>query len=301
MADSHLHLYPHQFPHHSHPMTPPDGDYPLERIESYVRHAASRGVGEIAFTEHLYRCYESEDALGPFWEQESAEISGNTRADVEADRKMSLDRYVEVVLKAKEEGFPVLLGLEVDFFPDTIDAVLELIEPYPFDILVGSIHWIGGWGFDKPHAFDEWERRGYRTVYEQYFDLAAEMAGTGKLDVLAHPDRVKMRGHRLESEPTDLYERLIRSAQLGGTAMELNSGGLRHPVEEVYSTPTMLEMFADGGLSLTLGSDGHMPDGAAWRFDDLTSMAADAGFTHTVTFRSRQPSFEPLRASDRPG
>lgn len=294
MADSHLHLYPHQFPHHSHPMIPPEGRYPVERIESYVRNAASRGVEEIAFTEHLYRCYESEDVLGSFWDQEDAEISENTRADVEADRKISLERYVEVVLEAKQEGLPVLLGLEVDFFPETIDAVLELIEPYPFDILVGSIHWIGGWGFDKPHAFDEWERRGYRTVYEQYFDLAAEMAATGKLDVLAHPDRVKMRGHRLESEPTDLYERLIASAQRGGTAMELNSGGLRHPVEEVYSTPKMLEMFAEGGLSLTLGSDGHMPDGAAWRFDDLTSMAVAAGFTHTVTFRRRQPSFEPL-------
>jgi histidinol-phosphatase (PHP family) len=294
MTDSHVHLYPHQFPHHSHPLTPPDGPYPLERIESYVRNAASRGVAEIAFTEHLYRCHESEDVLGPFWEQEESEIRDNTKADVVADRKMSLERYVDVVLSAKDEGFPVLLGLEVDFFPETIDAVLEFLEPYPFDILVGSVHWIGGWGFDKPHGFDEWDRRGHRTVYEQYFDLAAELVGTGKLDVLAHPDRVKMRGHRLPSEPIDLYEKLVTAAQAGGTAMELNSGGLRHPVEEAYSTPTMLRMFADGGLGLTLGSDGHMPDGTAWRFDELTSMAVAAGFTHTVTFRRRQLSLQPL-------
>jgi histidinol-phosphatase (PHP family) len=294
MTDSHVHLYPHQFPHHSHPLTPPEGHYPLQRIERYVRTAASRGVNEIAFTEHFYRCVESEDVLGPFWEQQAGDLGQHTREDVIADRKMSLERYVDVVLRAKDAGLPVLLGLEVDFFPETIDEVLRFIEPYPFDILVGSVHWIGGWGFDKPHGFDEWERRGYRTVYEQYFDLAAELAGSGNVDVLAHPDRVKMRGHRLESEPLDLYEKLVTAARSGGTAMELNSGGLRHPVEEVYSTPSMLETYAEGSLDLTFGSDGHMPDGTAWKFDELTAMALAAGFTHTVTFRERKPSPEPL-------
>lgn len=296
MTDSHVHLYPHQFPHHSHPLTPPKGPYPLERVERFVRTAAARGVTQIAFTEHFYRCVESDEVLGPFWEQERAQLSAHTKEDVLADRKMSLERYVDVVLRAKKAGLPVLLGLEVDFFPETVHDVLGFLEPYPWDVLIGSVHWIGGWGFDKPHAFDEWDRRGHRKVYEQYFDLAAELAGIGVFDVLAHPDRVKMRGQRLDSEPIDLYENLVSAALSGETAMELNSGGLRHPVEEVYSTPTMLRMFADARLNLTLGSDGHMPDGAAWRFDELTAMALDAGFTHTVAFRRRQKAPEPLVA-----
>jgi len=294
MADNHLHLYPHQFPHHGHPLTPPDGPYPLERVEEYVLTAAERGVTEIAFTEHLYRCFESADVLGPFWEQETAAVAELTRQDVLADRTMSLDSYVEVISRAKEAGLPVLLGLEVDFFPETIDSVLEMVRQYPFDVLVGSVHWIGGWGFDKPHAAEEWERRGRRRVYEEFFRLEAQLAATGAVDVLAHPDRVKMRGPRLDREPTDLYQELVSASLSAGVAVELNSGGLRHPVEEAYPGPTLLRMFGDAGLDLTLASDAHMPAEAAWGFDLLAGMALDAGFTHTIRFDQRSRSPEPI-------
>lgn len=294
MADNHLHLYPHQFPHHGHPLTPPDGPYPLERVEEYVLTAAERGVTEIAFTEHFYRCFESADVLGPFWEQETAAVAELTRQDVLADRTMSLDSYVEVISRAKEAGLPVLLGLEVDFFPETIDVVLEMVRQYPFDVLVGSVHWIGGWGFDKPHAAEEWERRGRGKVYEEFFQLEAQLAASGAVDVLAHPDRVKMRGPRLDREPTDLYQELVSASLSTGVAVELNSGGLRHPVEEAYPGPTLLRMFADAGLDLTLASDAHMPAEAAWGFELLAGMALDAGFTHTIRFDQRSRSAEPI-------
>jgi histidinol-phosphatase (PHP family) len=260
--------------------------------------AAERGVAELAFTEHFYRCFESEDVLGPFWEQETASISELTREDVLTDRKISLESYVDVVLRAKEAGLPVLLGLEVDFFPETIDAVLEFVGQYPFDVLLGSVHWIGGWGFDKPHAVDEWDRRGQRSVYEEFFGLEAELASSGAVDVLAHPDRVKMRGQRLDEEPMDLYEELVAASLSGGIAVELNSGGLRHPVEEVYPGPTLLRMFGDAGLNLSFASDAHMPDDAAWGFDTLADLALDAGFTHTVRFDQRQRSLQPIAGRD---
>lgn len=144
MSDNHLHLYPHRYPGRSPPAAPPPGPYPIDRIERYVEAAAARGVTELAFTEHLFRCAESADLLGPFWEQEAPHIRDRTRADVAADRILSLERYVDVLLRAKDRGLPVLLGLEVDFFPDTIATVLEFLRRYPFDLLIGSIHWIGG-------------------------------------------------------------------------------------------------------------------------------------------------------------
>jgi histidinol-phosphatase (PHP family) len=298
MADNHLHLYPHQFPHHGHPLSPPDGPYPLGRVEQYVTTAVDRGVSEVAFTEHFYRCFESEDVLGPFWEQETASISELTREDVLTDRKMSLESYVDVILRAKEAGLPVLLGLEIDFFPETIDAVLDFVAQYPFDVLLGSVHWIRGWGFDKPHAAEEWERRGRRSVYEEFFGLEVDLASSGVVDVLAHPDRVKMRGHRLDTEPLDLYGELVAASLSGGIAIELNSGGLRHPVEEAYPSPTLLRMFGDAGLDLTLASDAHMPHDAAWGFDTLAEMALSAGFTHTVRFEERRRSLEPIGGHD---
>src|SRR3990172_8548177 len=233
MTDYHLHLSPHRRGESS-PL-PPD-DYPLDHIEQFVTHAATHGVTELAFTEHLYRCVESIEALGPFWEQaDNPNTRGHTESDVRADRTMSLERYVEAITRAKDAGLPVLLGLEVDFVPGTVDAVLDLLAPYPWDVLIGSVHWIDGWWFDRRHSIEEWEKRGTDRVYEQYFALEAELARSGSVDVLAHVDRVKFLGLRPEAEPIHLYRQLVESAQRSGVAIEVSSAGLGHPVAAIYT------------------------------------------------------------------
>ena len=45
---------------------------------------------------------------------------------VRTERNLSLGRYVEVVLDAKQRGLPVKLGLEVDFQPGTEEKITEL-------------------------------------------------------------------------------------------------------------------------------------------------------------------------------
>jgi histidinol-phosphatase (PHP family) len=207
---------------------------------------------------------------------------------------MSLERYVDVIIRAKDAGLPVLLGLEVDFFPDTIDAALELIEPYPFDILLGSIHWIDGWWFDRAHSIDEWDRRGARQVYERFFELKAELAASGTVDVITHSDRVKYLGTRLPEEPIDLYQELISAAVSSGTAMEINTGGLRHPVHEIYPAPTLLSMAHDAGIDITFASDGHTPDQAGWGLDLARAAASEAGYTHRARFVARKRSLVPF-------
>jgi len=163
MSDYHLHLHPHE----PTPCGPPPGEYPISYLERYVEAAAARGVTELAFTEHLGRCVESADLLGPFWEEETdPRLAEQTRAVVAADRNLSLERFVDVVVRAKDRGLPVLLGLEVDFFPESIDAVVAFLAPYPWDILVGSIHFVHGWLYDRPVSRQVVEERGVRRVYE---------------------------------------------------------------------------------------------------------------------------------------
>jgi len=292
MTDYHLHLYPHR---RGESTPPPPDDYPLSHIEQYVATAAAAGVQEVAFTEHFYRCVESTEALGPFWEQaENATTRGHTEADVRADRTMSLERYVEAILRAKDAGLPVLLGLEVDFIPGTVEAVLDVIEPYPFDVLIGSVHWIDGWWFDRKHSIDEWERRGHRRVYEQFFALETELADSGTVDVLAHVDRVKYQGQRLAEPPLDLYGALVKAARRTDVAIELSSAGLRHPIAEVYPAPPLLEMCRTADLAITFASDGHFPDQAGWGHDDLRRIALGAGYTHTARYRARRRHLEPI-------
>jgi histidinol-phosphatase (PHP family) len=291
MSDYHLHLHPHE----PTPDGPPPGAYPVEYLERYVEAAAARGVTELAFTEHLGRCVESAGVLGPFWELEPDPVQQErTRQLVAGDRNLSLERFVDVVLRAKDRGLPVLLGLEVDFFPHTIDAVVEFLAPYPWDLLVGSVHWIGGWSFDRPWARESYLGRGVRRVWEEYFALEAELAASGTMDVLAHPDRIKLHGFRPPEEPLDLYRQLVAAAVAGHTAIEVSSAGLRKPVNEIYPGPTLLRLSCEAGLPITLASDYHSHDGAGWGHDQVVAAAREAGYTHRLAFAGRHRRSVPL-------
>ena len=210
MGDYHVHLHDHG-PYRG--TGPQLGEYPPGHIESYVEQAAARGLAEVGFTEHLYRCIESIPVLGRFWENEPRQdLAAITAEFVAEDMTLSIDAYVEAVVAAKDRGLPVKLGLEVDFFPETIDTVLDFLRPYPWDFLVGAVHWIGGWAVDHDGSAYEFERRGVRQAYEDYFDLERQLAASGTVDVLAHVDVVKVHGNVLEQPPVDLYRGVVDAA-----------------------------------------------------------------------------------------
>ncbi len=292
MADYHLHLHPH---HPAPPGAPLPGVYPDGYIEAYVEAAAARGVTELGFTEHLYRCVEAGPVLGDFWEREpDPRLAAHAAAFVHVERTLSLDGYAAAVLGAKERELPVLLGLEVDYFPESIEAVVALLDRYPFDFLIGSIHWIGGWGVDHDEVADEFDRRGVATAYEQYFALEAQLAGSGAVDALAHADVVKKFGHRLPSPPLDLYEGVVKEAAASGTAVEVSSAGLWKPAREVYPAPEFLAAFQAAGVPITLASDGHAPAEAGRGHVEVVAAARAAGYTHRVRFDRRAATQVPL-------
>lgn len=292
MADYHVHLHPHG-PWNG--IGPGPGRYPDGHLEAYVEQGAARGVGEIGFTEHLYRCVESVDVLGPFWDDPSAPIAAaETKSWVPGDVWMSLDAYVEQVVDAKDRGLPVKLGLEVDFFPQTIADVLDLLAPYPWDYLIGSVHWVGGWSVDHDISVAEFDRRGVRRSYEDYFAVVVELARSGSLDVLGHVDVVKKFGHLLDAMPVDLYDAVVEAAKQGDMAVEVSTSGLHEDVGEIYPAAPFLQRFHAAGVPITLASDAHVAGHAARDFDVAVAWARDAGYTTRTIFSDRVGRQVPL-------
>lgn len=285
MSDYHLHLHPHE----PTDIGPPPGIYPAGHIEAFVEAAAARGVAELGFTEHLYRCVESEKPFGRFWESEpDATLAAHTESFVTEDRNLSLESYVEAVVDAKDRGLPVKLGLEVDFFPETVGAVTDLLAPYPWDFLIGSVHWIGGWAIDASSSLFGWDIKGLDWTWSAYFDLATELAASGTVDVLAHIDLPKKYGMRLPSEPLERYNDVVAAAAQSGTAVEVSSQGLRKPAAEVYPAPEFLRRFHDSGVGITLASDGHYPHEAAEGHTEVVAAARAAGYTTYLRFDRRR-------------
>lgn len=274
------------------------GTYPPGHIDRYVEVALSRGVTEIGFTEHLYRCVEAGPVLGRWWERDGdPRLMAEMEAWVGSERNLSLARYVEVVLDAKARGLPVKLGLEVDFVPGTEAAMLDLLAGIPFDYLVGSVHWIGAWNFMRDTAAPEFMRRGVRRAFEEYFALEASLAASGFVDVLAHADVIKRAGLRPGDGADDLYGPVVEAAARSGTAVEVSSAGLRHHVAELFPAAAFLERFHGAGVPITLASDGHMAEDAGWGHDAVVRAARDAGYTTYLRFEARRRIETPLPAS----
>ncbi len=210
MSDYHVHLAPHR-------AIPEPVNFTADLVEQYVEVAAGRGITEIAITEHVYRCKEALPVLGNFWDDPTipADIAAYTAGFVQAECNFRLDNYVSAVMAAKDRGLPVKMGLEVDFFPESIEGVMDLIDGYPFDVLVGSVHWVGGWAVDSQETQSEFDRRGLLTAYEQYADVLRQMADVGTLDVIGHADVPKRYGRALPAENGDIFQPVVRGSRPG--------------------------------------------------------------------------------------
>jgi histidinol-phosphatase (PHP family) len=291
VLDYHLHLWPHH--DRRTPLT-------LEQVAAYCERARAAGVVEVALTEHLFRFVQADRVLGRWWEED--ESSPALRASMarywEFHARADHDRYVETVLEARRAGLPVVLGLEVDYYRGHMDRVARLLEGYPFDVLIGSVHWVGGWRFDDlgdEVSMAEWTVRSVDDCWDAYTAAMEELAATGTCDVLAHPDLIKVTGRRPDS-PGEWWDRLAECAVRSGMAAELSSAGWRKPVGEQYPAEPLLARFAARGVPFTTASDAHQEDQVADRADDLRALLASVGVDRLQAYRRRRPRPVPLSA-----
>lgn len=288
MLDYHLHLWPHGTPA-SQPT--------LDELAAYCEAAARAGVGEIALTEHLFRFRQADAAMAGFWDDDPnpalrESLAGYWKEHAHAD----LDAYVDAVLEAKAAGLPVVLGLEVDHYAGRMDKVAALLKGYPFDVLLGSVHWVGAWGFDQlgdPVIDAEWDARSIESVWDAYTEALEELAASRVCDVLAHPDLVKVSGRR-PSVPDEWYDRMAEAAAASGMAAEVSSAGWRKPAAEAYPAPALLSRFRKAGVAATTASDSHGLGDVASRSTDLRALLADAGYETLTAFRGRRAEQVPV-------
>lgn len=295
MLDYHLHLWPHG--------RRAEGET-VERLAGYCEQAAAAGVTEIAVTEHLFRFAQADAVLGGFWDDDPDPALRATMAAYWAGHaREDLDAYVQAGLAAKAAGLPVVLGLEVDHYAGRMDAVAGLLAGYPFDVLLGSVHWIGAWGFDDYEdavVAGEWDRRGTEEAWRGYTAALEELAASGVCDVLAHPDLCMVTG-RFPAVPGEFYDRMAEAASASGMAAEVSSAGWRKPAGRAYPAPELLARFAARGVAVTTASDAHTRPDVAHRAADLRALVAGAGYTEVTAFRERRRRPVPLTAGVAPG
>jgi histidinol-phosphatase (PHP family) len=244
-------------------------------VDAFVDSARAAGVDEIGFTEHGYYFTQ----LRTLWS-----VSYQTERCV-----YDIEPYVDAVIQARERGLPVKLGLEVDYAPGREDETRALLAPYPWDYLLGSVHWIDGLGVDgEPRLIDE---VGVEDAWRRYFESLARAARSGLFDSLSHPDLVKIFGDRVEDYD---YTEIAGAIAESGVAVEVSTAGLRKPVGELYPHPQFLAACRERDVPVTTGSDAHKPSLVGRDFDRARELLRAAGYETVTVFERRDARQAPL-------
>jgi histidinol-phosphatase (PHP family) len=259
--------------YHMHLRAPDESiDHSVEAVERFVEVADARGVDEIGFSEHGYYFEETRSLWTVPYHVERC--------------RYSLEPYVDAVVEAKRQGMPVKLGLEVDYVPGKEEETAEILRPYPWDYLIGSVHFISDHGIDgEPNLVAE---VGVEEAWLCYYETLAGAARSGLFDTLAHPDLVKMYGEEIPWDWAGVAD------GLDGVCVEVSSAGLHKPHGMLYPNADLLGEAKKRSVPITLASDAHVPENVGRDLESAIEHARTAGYETVTVFDGRLPRQEPL-------
>ncbi len=244
-------------------------------LEEYLAEAERQGLKEIGFADHY--------PLGL--------LNYTPRSQVTMDPH-ELEGYIAAVRRLGESSkkVKVKLGIEVDYLPEREELLREQLSSYPFDYVIGSVHFMDGWDFTHPVHAETYHHHDIDQLYRRYFKLVQQACASGLFDFIGHIDVIKKFGFRPQESLEPYWVETARLLAETGTGIELNTAGRDAPVEEFYPDRHFLEICLAAGVQVTLGSDAHAPHQVGRYFPEALAMLREAGCRQITTFTGRRRS-----------
>jgi histidinol-phosphatase (PHP family) len=237
----------------------------------YAAHAVAQGLTEIGFSDHSPMRQDDFDE----WRM----------------RLDQLDEYVQKVARARRDHptLAIKLALEVDFLPGHEPWIRELAARHPWDYFIGSVHYVSdSWDIDNPKKLSQWPARDPFEVWSLYFERLTMAAESGLFEIIGHADLAKKFCFYPQQDCTPLFRRFLEAAKRSGSAIELNTAGLRKDCKEIYPSRQILALAQALGVPITFGSDAHAPGEVGADFDLAVALARSVGYTHCLRFTQRR-------------
>ncbi|MFN3651787.1 MAG: histidinol-phosphatase HisJ family protein [Armatimonadota bacterium] len=196
---------------------------------------------------------------------------------------------------AETRDLRLRLGIEADFFPETVERLREALEPYPWDYVIGSVHNVDGSPIDSYSR--DWEalsEEGRNDVWRRYWERIRQMAESRVFDFAAHPDLPKKFGFRPTVDLTAEIEAALDAIAAADMAIEINTAGWSLPAAEAYPSPEILRSARNRGIPLLINADAHFPEFLTRDFARARELARSAGYTELVRYERRRRIPYPL-------
>lgn len=257
------------------------------KLEEYVQRGIQLGLQQLGLSDHLPLIHVDPASYYPEMAMPMAE----------------LPRYVEECLTLKERYRGVIdlrVGLEADYIEGYENQIREILSPYPWDYLIGSVHFLGEWDITDHRQVHGWEGKDELQVYRLYYDAVKKSALSGLYDIIGHMDVIKRFGYGPQTPEGKAEVRTLELETLkviadSGIAMELNASGLSKPCAEMFPAEHLLQEAFKLGIPLTLGSDAHDPAKLGDGLQEARSMLWHTGFRELAVFEGRRRTTVPFK------
>lgn len=246
---------------------------PREQIEK----AISLGMKRICFTDHHDHEVESD-----------------------IDFELDIPAYLADMDRLKGEyadRIEISVGIELGLQLRIADYLEELTGKYPFDFVIGSIHFIDGL---DPYYPEYFEMHG-KNAYRRYFEVTLKRIERIKCwDSLGHLDYIVRYGAPFGltysyGEYADVIDPVLMRVISDGKALECNTGGLSRGLSEPNPCTDILKRYRElGGELVTIGSDAHSPDTLGYAFERCGGILKDCGFRYYAVYKNRVPEMHRL-------
>lgn len=262
MIDAHVHLE--------------KGSYSIAWIQKFISHALSRGIDEIYFLEHTHIFIEFEELY-----KEMSHYNEYQKHWYEKKRAKArpLQEYTDFIENMKKEKFPlkVKFGLEVCYSPEHEVDIEKIKHAYPFDFLVGAVHFIDGWAFS--HLKQPWRREDceIESLYHQYYEKLYALADSGLFTGLAHPNSQQCFGAYPVGDFGAEYERIAAALKKNHMYIEESSGlAINYGDPELGMNQRMLETMLKHNITVLTASDAHIPENTGKLIREMDEMIANS-------------------------
>ncbi len=194
----------------------------------------------------------------------------------------------------------ILLGGELEYRPDWVEALDALVDSVDFDLVIGSVHVVGGQqisgGYGVASYFKIRRVGGLRPLLPS----VEEAVDWGNFDVLGHFDLVKRFGVKyygafdvqpFASQVRGILDKLVAK----GLGLEVNTSGVVQTPGEPYPGLGVLKLAKAAHVAtVTIGTDSHVPSSFDQGWEEGEALLRRADFTEITLFSHRMRRNVPL-------
>jgi len=217
-------------------------------------------------------------------------FSDHAPMDYDREYRMSFEQmseYEKEILELKDEfkeQIDIRLAYEVDFIQGLVDSRVLRAN---VDYLIGSVHFLDGWGFDNPEYIKVYKNRDIDKIWQEYFDAIEAMVNSGYFQIVGHIDLMKVFNYLPKKDIKLIAKDAISAIKKSGMSVEINSAGWRKPVKEGYPSKEILQICYEKDIPITFSSDAHKIEDIGFAYEKSVALAKEVGYSKCVSYINR--------------